>query len=88
VAIEGGISRPFEVTFTENGGTVTYLKPLPVAVPILRLERPRMGNVRFSVRLGAGDRHFAGQWDGEKLDGAIAASADGAPVLGTFELRR
>jgi hypothetical protein len=74
--------------FTKNGGTLTFLKPLEFSVALGELERPRMGSVRFSARVGSGKRYFQGSWDGESLSGTFSATADGKATLGRFELRR
>jgi hypothetical protein len=85
---EGGVTRPVRAVFTKNGGTLTFLKPLEFSVALGELERPRMGSVRFSARVGSGKRYFQGSWDGESLSGTFSATADGKATLGRFELRR
>ena len=85
---EAGVTKTLRVTFDKNGGTFTYLKPLQLTVPLTGVERPRMGSVRFSVRLGPRTNYYLGTWDGETLSGSISSAPDGNPVVGSFELRR
>ena len=56
-------------------------------VPMLSLEKPRRDQVRFSVQIRGGMRHYAGRWDGETLSGNVSTDAAGKNVVGTFELR-
>lgn len=85
---EQGVAKTLRVTFDKNGGTLTYLKPFQFSVPLMGVERPRMGSVRFSARLGTGTRYYLGTWDGETLSGSISSGPDGKAVVGRFELRR
>jgi len=86
-ATEDGISRPVQVSFADGAGTLTYLKPLLVTVPLREVTRPRLGSVRFAVQTGTRTRYFLGIWDGEMLSGPISSTADGQSPVGRFELR-
>ena len=57
-------------------------------MPLLTLEQPRRDQVRFSVQIRGGVRHYAAKWDGEALAGSISTDAAGRNVVATFELRR
>jgi hypothetical protein len=56
-------------------------------VPFSKLEARGRDQVRFSVQMRGGMRHYAGRWDGEKLTGSLSSDAAGRNVVGSFELR-
>jgi hypothetical protein len=85
---EEGVPKVLRVNFTEQGGSLSYLKPVQFTVQLSGVERPRIGSVRFSIRVGTGSRYYEGRWDGETLSGTIASNADGTKPVGRFELRR
>jgi hypothetical protein len=76
------------VVFRGNGGSVAYEGGITFTVPMLTLEKPRRDQVRFSVQIRGGLRHYAGQWDGEAIKGDVSTDAAGKNVVATFELRR
>ena len=58
-------------------------------MPLLALEEPRRDQVRFSVQIRGGVRHYAGKWDGEaitRLD--LDGHGGSATSCASFELRR
>ena len=57
-------------------------------MPLLTLEQARRDQVRFSVQIRGGIRHYAGKWDGEAITGSISTDAAGRNVVASFELRR
>ena len=57
-------------------------------MPLLTLEEPRRDQVRFSVQIRGGVRHYAGKWDGEAIRGSISTDSAGRNVVASFELRR
>jgi hypothetical protein len=57
-------------------------------VPLLTLDPPRRDQVRFSVQIRGGIRHYSGKWDGEAIRGSISTDAAGRNVVASFELRR
>jgi hypothetical protein len=57
-------------------------------VPLLTLEESRRDQVRFSVQIRGGIRHYAGKWDGEAITGSISTDTAGRNVVASFELRR
>ena len=85
--VEQSRRRYLTVTFRRNRGSIAYEGGITLTVPFLSLERPRKNEVRFSVEMRGGVRHYSGQWDGEMLRGEISRDAAGRNVVGTFELK-
>jgi hypothetical protein len=85
--LEEGQRRYLTVTFRRGGGTIAYEGGITFTVPLLGLEPRGRDQVRFSVQMRGGTRHYAGKWDGEKLTGTLASDAAGSHVVGSFELR-
>ena len=71
-----------------SGGTVAFEGGITFTVPMLNLEKPRRDQVRFSLQIRGGVRHYAGRWDGEAITGNVSTDAAGKNVVATFELRR
>ncbi len=59
-----------------------------MTVPLITLEQPKRDQVRFSVQIRGGIRHYSGKWDGETIAGSISTDAAGRNVVASFELRR
>jgi len=85
--VEQSRRRYVTVTFRRDRGSIAYEGGITLTVPFLSLERPRKDEVRFSVEMRGGVRHYSGRWDGEMLKGDIARDAAGRNIVGTFELR-
>jgi predicted component of type VI protein secretion system len=86
--VEQGQRQYMTVTARGSGGTVAYEGGITFTVPMLNLEKPRRDQVRFSVQIRGGVRHYAGRWDGEAITGTVSTDAAGKNVVATFELRR
>ncbi len=86
--LEQGQRQYLTVGFRGSGGNVAYEGGITFTVPMLSLEKPRRDQVRFSVQIRGGVRHYAGRWDGESLTGNVSTDAAGNNVVATFELRR
>ncbi len=84
---EAGRQRDVSVTFRGSTGTFAYEGVMTVSTPLLSLDQPQRGSVRFHVEVRGGLRYYAGRWDGRALAGKISADAGGSQSLGTFELR-
>ncbi len=84
---EGGERRYLTASFRSGSGTVAYEGIVTLTVPLLSLETPQRGNVRFSLQFKGGIRYYAGRWDGQRLSGTISRDPAGASSIGTFELR-
>lgn len=82
----GGTRRYLAVSFRTGGGTFTYTGGVAVGLPLLSVETPQKGTVRFSVQIRGGTRYYTGKWDGEKMTGKIASDAGGKGEIGSFEL--
>jgi hypothetical protein len=76
------------VIFQRGGGSISYEGGITFTVPLQALEQPRRDEVRFSVPIRGGVRHYAGKWNGETLSGTISTGAAGRNVVASFELRR
>jgi len=85
--IEEGQRRYLTVSFQRGGGTISYEGGITFTVPFVTLEARGHDQVRFSVQMRGGMRHYAGRWDGEKLTGSLSSDAAGRNVVGSFELR-
>ena len=84
---EAGRPRDVSVTFRGSTGTFAYEGVMTVSTPLLSLDQPQRGSVRFHVEVRGGLRYYAGRWDGQALAGKISADPGGSQSLGTFELR-
>jgi len=85
--MEGGTVKYVTVTFTKDGGTLTYERALTISVPIEDVQ-PQKAAVRFSAKSGSRIAWYLGKWDGSKLRGTIHADTPTGPETGTFELDR
>ena len=86
--VEQGQRQYISVAFQRGGGSISYEGGITLTVPLLSLEQARRDQVRFSVQIRGGVRHYAGKWDGEAITGSISTDAAGRDVVATFELRR
>jgi hypothetical protein len=86
--VEEGQRQYLTVVFRRSGGTISYEGGITLTLPLLSLEPVRRDQVRFSVEIRGGIRHYAGKWDGEALRGSISTDAAGRNVVASFELRR
>jgi hypothetical protein len=86
--VEQGQRQYLTVSVRGSGGNVAYEGGITFTVPMQSLEKPRRDQVRFSVQIRGGMRHYAGKWDGETLSGNVSTDAAGNNVVATFELRR
>ncbi len=78
--------RFISVTFGDNTGVYALESGLNLSLPLLSVEQPQRGSVRFSLRLGGGVRYYNGRWDGARLSGRVSSDAAGREDLGSFEL--
>jgi len=85
---EEGEKKFVTASFTPPTGTLTYERALSMTVSLSNVVQGRDGSVRFEAQAGRGVRYYAGRWDGQKLNGQIAADATGQTVIGSFELER
>jgi hypothetical protein len=86
--VEQSQRQYLSVTVRGGSGSVAYEGGITFTVPMLTLEKPRRDQVRFSVQIRGGVRHYAGRWDGEAITGNVSTDAAGKNVVATFELRR
>jgi hypothetical protein len=86
--IEQSQRQYLTVSFRGGSGTVAYEGGITFTVPMTGLEKPRRDQVRFSVQIRGGMRHYAGRWDGEAITGTVSSDLAGKNVVATFELRR
>ena len=86
--VEQGQRQYLSATFRRDGGSIAYEGGITFTVPLLTLEPPRRDQVRFSVQIRGGIRHYSGKWDGEAIRGSISTDAAGRNVVASFELRR
>jgi hypothetical protein len=86
--IEDGTSRPVNVTFTREGGSLSYRRALSLTLPLLGVEIDRRGNVRYSMQTARGARYYAGRREGEKIEGRIYSDPERQQSIGTFSLER
>jgi hypothetical protein len=75
------------VTFTKDGGTLTYERALTMSVPIEGVQSSKAA-VRFSAKSGSRTAWYLGKWDGLKLRGTIHADTPTGTETGSFELDR
>jgi hypothetical protein len=85
---EGGAPRRVNVTFTSDGGTLSYQRALSLSLPLMGVELDRRGNVRYSMQTARGARYYVGRWDGQKIEGRIFSDPEGQSPIGTFTLER
>jgi hypothetical protein len=85
--VEQGQRQYLTVTARGSGGTVAFEGGITFTVPMLDLEK-RRDQVRFSVQIRGGVRHYSGRWDGEAITGNVSTDAAGKNVVATFDLRR
>ncbi len=85
---EAGETRYVTLTFTRGGGSLTYERALSLTVPLLSVEQPQKGGLRYSLRSGNSTRYYSGRWDGQKVQGRICAEVDCKTATGSFELVR
>jgi hypothetical protein len=85
---EQGQQQYLTVTFRRGGGTISYEGGITLTVPFLTLEQPRRDEVRFSVQMRGGVRHYVGKWDGEAITGSISTDPAGRNVVASFDLRK
>ena len=83
---ESGAQTTITVVFRGGSGTLTYERALSLSVPVLGVQQPQKGAVRFEVRVGGGTRYYRGRWDGSKITGTLTSDAGGRTEVGTFEL--
>ena len=86
--VEQGQRQYISVSVRRGGGSISYEGGITLTVPLLTLEESRRDQVRFSVQIRGGIRHYAGKWDGEAITGSISTDAAGRNVVASFELRR
>jgi hypothetical protein len=85
--LESGTRKYVTVTFTKDGGTLTYERALTMSVPIENV-KPQKAAVQFSAKSGSRISWYVGKWDGVKLRGTVHADTDAGLETGTFELER
>lgn len=85
---EAGETRYVTVSFTRGGGSLTYERALSLTVPLLSVDQPQKGSLRYSLRSGTRVRYYSGKWDGRKVQGRICADADCKTATGSFQLER
>jgi hypothetical protein len=76
------------VTFTREGGTLSYQRALSLSLPLMGVQVDRRGNVRYSMQTARGARYYAGRLEGAKIEGRIFADPEGQEAIGTFTLDR
>jgi hypothetical protein len=86
--VEEGQRQYLTVTFSRGGGSISYEGGITLTMPLLSLEESRRDQVRFSVQIRGGVRHYAGKWDGEAITGSISTDVAGRNVVASFDLRR
>ena len=86
--VEQGQRQYISVVFQRGGGSISYEGGITFTVPLLTLEQARRDQVRFSVQIRGGVRHYSGKWDGEAITGSVSTDAAGSNVVATFDLRR
>jgi hypothetical protein len=86
--VEQGQRQYISVEFRRGGGRISYEGGITLTVPLLTVEPSRRDQVRFSVQIRGGIRHYSGKWDGEAISGSISTDAAGRNVVASFELRR
>jgi hypothetical protein len=86
--VEQGQRQYISVAVRRGGGSISYEGGITLTVPLLTLEESRRDQVRFSVQIRGGIRHYAGKWDGEAITGSISTDVAGRNVVASFELRR
>jgi hypothetical protein len=85
---EGGEPRHVNVTFTRDGGSLSYQRALSLTLPLMGFELDRRGNVRYSMQTARGARYYAGRFEGDKIEGRIFSDPERQEAIGTFALER
>ncbi|HEX6739092.1 MAG TPA: IPT/TIG domain-containing protein, partial [Vicinamibacteria bacterium] len=85
---EAGERKYVTLNFTAEGGTLTYERALSLTLPLLSVEQPRRGTLRYVMRSGARIRYYEGTWDGQKVKGRIFSDPERSAEVGAFELER
>jgi hypothetical protein len=85
---EAGDRKYVTLNFTAEGGTLTYERALSLTLPLISVEQPRRGNVRYALQGGSRARYYEGTWDGQKVRGRIFSDPERTSPVGTFELER
>jgi len=83
---DGGIRKAITIVFRGGSGTLTYERALSMSVPVLGVQQPQKGVVRFEVRVGAGTLFYRGRWDGARITGKVTSDAEGRTEVGVFDL--
>jgi FHA domain-containing protein/IPT/TIG domain-containing protein len=83
---ESAIRKPITIVFRGGSGTLTYERGLSMSVPVLAVQQPQKGAVRFEVRVGGGTRFYRGRWDGARITGKLTSDPEGRTEIGTFDL--
>jgi hypothetical protein len=86
--VEQGQRQYLALSVRGNGGTLAYEGGITYTVPLQTLEKPRRDQVRFSVQIRGGYRHYFGKWDGEAVAGNVTTDSAGKNIVASFELRR
>jgi hypothetical protein len=86
--MEQGRKRGITLSVQGEAGTLTFAGSVAISVPLLRVEQPQKGIVKFSALIRGGGRHYDGRWDGEKITGTITQEGIAPVQVGTFELTR
>jgi hypothetical protein len=81
----GGSRQGIGLAFAGRAGSYAPARSAGT-LPVLDVEQPAKGVVRFKLKIRGGVRHYQGRWDGEKLAGTISGDASGRGDLGNFEL--
>ncbi len=59
--VEQGQRQYVSATFRRDGGSISYEGGITLTVPLLALDPPRRDQVRFSVQIRGGIRHYVGE---------------------------
>jgi hypothetical protein len=85
--VEGGTRKNIGITFSGRAGAYTFGAGV-ASLPLMDIEQPSKGNVRFGLQIRGATRHYDGKWDGDRLAGTISSDASGRGDIGTFEIRK
>jgi hypothetical protein len=86
--LEAGERKYVTMSFTAAGGTLTYERALSLTLPLLSVEQPRRGTVRYALQGGSRARYYEGTWDGQRIRGRLFSDAERTAEVGSFELER
>jgi hypothetical protein len=86
--LEEGRKRGITLTVQGEAGTLSFAGSVALSVPLLKVEQPQKGLVKFSALIRGGGRYYDGRWDGEKITGTITQEGITPVQVGTFELSR